>query len=666
MGESESHPSRLESGYPGKVLLVVVFTLFLNLFLYREIGPLGVGLFFLGYWLFISLAYLRGSNALKLKQVVLGTGMFVGLSLVGLGINSNGFVQFILGASLFLVTNFYLYLLASGKNFFDDTIEVVTVPIAATIGYVASFTRRLEDYLSGRLLGVILPGRFGLEYGRKLIPIIVGGILSLPIVFLLMGLLTSGDPIFGKEVGIFFDSLGKIFSFKFWQEPIFRVVISLVLFGAFLPIVFMERTRKIEARFLTKFVPRTEVTVLVILVAAILGAFLVVQWPYVFAKVAKETELTKFGVATYSEYVKKGFGEFVMVAVIVYGVTRLALGILKKAPRLGVLAVAQGVLLVEFLVFLASVFRRVYLYQEFHGWSLGRLYGGIFLVWVAALVVVLVARHLVRRELLGAEIVLTLVMVLTFGLFNAEGFLVSRPPTVNGRVDYVYLARLGSGGNEGWVEAYRQARGVLNKEYVGEEVEVKSGEVGSQLVGPDGPVGTPKVSPIMYQAKVIGREDRREIAYSRMITKALAANYFRLVKQYGTKTENDAFEKKVREFIGKTSQGSSENEKPKGQVEVNEWLGSNWPYDSASMPQFFYLTDEPYHKYRKYEGMNAVYNFNLQDYQAYQTVRDEVGLDNILELIEKYSDLHRRIASQPAEHKEYETDISFGGPFLRY
>jgi len=68
-----------------------------------------------------------------------------------------------------------------------------------------------------------------------------------------------------------------------------------------------------------------EVTVVMVITTIVLGSFLIVQWPYVFVTVAYETDLSLFGVATYSEYVRRGFIELLMATIWVYGLVWLGL-----------------------------------------------------------------------------------------------------------------------------------------------------------------------------------------------------------------------------------------------------------------------------------------------------------------------------------------------------
>jgi hypothetical protein len=123
------------------------------------------------------------------------------------------------------------------------------------------------------------------------------------------------------------------------------------------------------------------------LVGITVGAFLIVQWPYIFAHVAAETDLSQFGVATYSEYVKRGFIELLFISGILYSLLWVGLLTLrsKKEKTFHALQIIQSGVIVLFSIFLLSIARRILLYWDLHGLSLIRIYGGVFLLWIAGM-----------------------------------------------------------------------------------------------------------------------------------------------------------------------------------------------------------------------------------------------------------------------------------------
>jgi len=85
------------------------------------------------------------------------------------------------------------------------------------------------------------------------------------------------------------------------------------------PLLIMKANRYVSPLgWLVKVNFAREMIVVTSMVVLVMGTFLVVQWPYVFANVTLETDLSKFGVAPYSEYVKRGFVDLLKVVSLVF------------------------------------------------------------------------------------------------------------------------------------------------------------------------------------------------------------------------------------------------------------------------------------------------------------------------------------------------------------
>jgi len=85
---------------------------------------------------------------------------------------------------------------------------------------------------------------------------------------------------------------------------------------------------------------------------------------------------------------------------------------------------------------------------------------------------------------------------------NAEHYLVHHhPPTVNGRVDYVYLSKLSPGGYDGWLISYRWAKDTIQRY-----------------------AGIPPAS--------LGEDDLRQLSYAGAIIGTVTRSYLRLTDIY--------------------------------------------------------------------------------------------------------------------------------------
>lgn len=390
---------------------------------------------------------------------------------------------------------------------------------------------------------------------------VIGLIIGLPIACLLLGLYSSADPIFGTLTR-------KLFSASIVHTIITHLYISCIVFAACIPIGFivLSKKNKTPADWIIRVPFASEMSVVSLLVSLVTGIFLWVQWPYVFARVAQETDLARFGVATYSEYVKRGFGELLFVACLLY--VLLWLGLLALRSNSGkkvYLKILQTVMLGEVFLFVISIFRRVWLYQQFHGLTLGRVYGVFFLAWITLFLVTLLLRHIqsVTFRWIRVECIGTVILFMIFAYGSVENSIATYdPPTVNNRIDSVYLSHLSSSGYAGWKKAFAYAQEVLKN--------------------------TPDPSVI------IDAHSRQAIGYAGMIINTLLKQYKRLTP------------------------------------DADDWL----------------------------------FSFNASDAIAYERMKTDIPIEELLELQHQHYLLLMRIIKQPENERSSVFDVSFDGPFL--
>jgi hypothetical protein len=249
-------------------------------------------------------------------------------------------------------------------------------------------------------------------------------------------------------------------------------------------------------------------------VALVMAVFLIVQFRYLFAAVP-EADLHQFGVNTYSEYVRKGFGELLVVGVLIYSVVGGSLLVYRQkdgeTASKRSLKTANYVLLSEGAIFVASIFRRILLYQAEHGLTRIRIYGSVFLVMLLALMVILALRHIYNRQRWYLmEWAAMIMAVVWLGLINVDHLIAKvYPPTVNKEIDYVYIARLSADGVAGWIDVYDHSHEVVNRPGWLSKTELTDAEA-------------------------------REVFYVRQQTMMLYQNYLHLALKYGSKEDIEA------------------------------------------------------------------------------------------------------------------------------
>jgi len=663
-----------------KVIAIFSFVLFLNFFFFKQFGSMALVLNLLALFFFLLILFF--DKTVFKKQVFSTVGIFAGLALAGFNLIrvANNFVIGIsILFSLFLLAIF-TYLGATKLPFIRSLMELFLAPILSFFSYIGAGFRFLKVTFSVKLQKQLFASK-GVPRTKSSLgkSIFLGLLVSIPVVSVLISMLSNADPIFAKFVQ-------DLLTEGFLNELPARIILSLFLLVFLAPFVFLKRKKRFVSplNLLQRFSFVHEMSVVMVLVALIMGVFIIVQWPYVFVNVAYETDLSKFGVETYSEYVNKGFVELIKVALFVFALIWTGLIILrgKKENQRTILPAVQMGILAEFVVFIISLFRRIWLYQSYHGWSLARIYGGFLLLWILGMAGTLALRHFYKKRWVIVEAVFTLILVVVIGMFNAEHFIVvNHPPTVNKRVDYVYLSRMSSDGYEGWKQSYKKAKDVL-------------------------------LNPNYETTGFYEEDDRREIAYAGMITYQLSRNYHRLVKLYSDENEWKEYYKKIIQFSIKVNDnyikelklkpedsGNSYETDLKNAVtkrdKLNKYLENlesdevNWDElpsiymgyvmsQTSKYPNFsdsvyndfagFYegglYRDFPYEK-TSFNSLDRFYVWNFSENQAYLKMKSDFDFDLMLKMQELYGEYHQNISNQGQSESVYEKDISLNTPFLQ-
>lgn len=484
--------------------------------------------------------------------------------------------------------------------------------------------------------------------GKTTKSVIGGLIIGIPLVLFLVAILSSADPIYGNI-------LKQIFSFhiSFSSILIQRMIFSAILFFILFPLTALTAAKHIKTAFHQdkSLAFSTESLVVLSLVAVVLASFLLVQFRYVFIGVPMETSLIQFGVNTYSEYVRRGFFELVFVSCIVFGTGVIAhiasrSAHMNERKRVGI---AIQVVLGELIIFILSLFKRVFTYQSLHGWSISRMYGGMFLAWLCILTITFILRQTTKTKWMLKEVVITAVFLVVFGLVNIEGFIATsgHPPTVNNRVDYVYLSRMSPDGYAGWKMAYDYAQSIL-------------------------------LDPKYQSQEIIGTDDRREIVYAGIVVGELTENYNNLVLHNGTREDVLHYLKSV--VLYEKEQNTENNfedpfiEKLLVQLEnpnpseikatVDAFPPQRWFSEQEFAPDWLLLNVREHNRNVLPSSLSTVYRWNISKYTTFNSMKRDIPLDNLKELQKQYAKLWKQIAKQPEGEREYEFDISLRSPFL--
>ena len=653
-----------------RILSIFVFILFLNFFFFRQIGSTGFAFIAAGSFLFITKILKKEYDR---NEILATSGLFISIVAFSVGqiMRANPFINGILIVSLVFTILIQTYILSSGIPMVRSLLEFILAPLYIVLSYIQQ---------AFKFLGIIIKGDY-----KHLLPessddkkhplirsIILGLFIGIFVIGILVSMLSSADPIFASFIE-------KTFSTGFIKTLFQRVMYSALIGLLLAPFIILKRDSFFNSpvQLFKRWNFTHGMSVIMILVSIVMGMFLIIQWPYVFVSVPFETDLSKFGVATYSEYVRKGFIELLRIALFIYGLIWVGLIFLREHKKEGksILPFIQSVVLVEFFIFLISIFRRVWLYQEYHGWSIIRVYGSFLLIWICGITLFLVLRHFWQKRWVVGEMAFTVIILAIVGAFNVEHFIVTNhPPTVNKRVDYVYLSRMSADGYEGWLQAYQNAQETV----------------------------------AMYrsQGSMLTRDQRRDIAYAGYVTKELTEDYHRLIQEYGTQEEQKKYVSQLVAFHKKAAINVAAKNTEKNMVDsykypveeavkVENRIKEN-KYDTETMfnsiqiynnPDDFKYENKPYtmlltHSfysvgyYENFNQKNRIYEheekseldklfiLNVSRKNAYDRMSQEITFEGLLNLQKEYFLLEEKIRQQPDNERAYDMDISLNSPLL--
>lgn len=437
------------------IVLSLLLVLYFNLFFFSPFWSSGIAALLIGFWVYTFL--LIGNKAKNIYRLIIGSGLVVIASGIQL-LFVTDWIKTMLLAFVALASINVMYYSGLIERSFGGIFELMMIIPRLFGGYIMGMINAVSKCIlsivggRGRVKSV---GQIG-SYRALLI----GLVLGTPVIIILTSLLTQGDPVFANYVQ-------QLLTFEISGEMRSRIIFSSVLFLLLMPVVFAEIKRRFVSPvdIVTKMTWTSEVSVVVAMVVFVLGVFLSVQWPYVFADVAKETDLSRFGVATYSEYVTRGFGELLAVVALLWGVSWMAIltyknTTIKMQSVLQFLHISLGI---ELVIFIASIFRRVWLYQQYHGQTLSRIYGVAFLIWLTGMLIWQALRYVRRTGLVTVEVIWSLLVIFGVIWLKPERIVINNPPTVNGRVDYLYMSKLGFEGYDGLKSAYEWATKTLDE-----------------------------------------------------------------------------------------------------------------------------------------------------------------------------------------------------------
>lgn len=316
-------------------------------------------------------------------------------------------------AVTYLGGKWYLYTLG---DYFAKALQLSGSMIARPLMFIAEVRKEQKD-------AEVEPAKY------KVMPVVRGILIALPVVAVFASLLASADLVFGQQLGRILDW----FKLDNLPELIFRfvyiVAIGYALAGVILHAATQSADEKLvgeDKKLIPPFLGFTESSIVLGSVVLLFAAFVVVQFQYFFGG---DTNINVAGY-TYSEYARKGFGELVAVAFFAL-IMLFTLGSITKRETEAQRKAYSGLgvaLVVLLLVILFSAFKRLGLYEEAYGFSRLRAYTHVFLVWIGLLLVATIALEIARKERMFTFALLTACVgfAASLPLLNVDAFIVTQ------------------------------------------------------------------------------------------------------------------------------------------------------------------------------------------------------------------------------------------------
>lgn len=266
-------------------------------------------------------------------------------------------------------------------------------------------------------------------------------LITLVCVLFFAKLLTSADPVFGRFVD------------QIWDQMFARAVLSAILAAVAGLTLTLRSAKRDHAVPSLGFVGFYETFIPALALALLFGSFLAVQATYLFGS---HDAVQAFDL-TYSDYVRKGFTELLVVTffgtLVCYALIVKGREFSKREHALPVSGIT-ALLIVELGLVLASALKRDWLYMDTYGLTRVRLIGEAFLVWLGGALVLLLLLALWRR--MREPAFLTGLFALSAGVFlfwnvtNMDAMIANAVPPRGQDKDIVYIALLSADASHAW------------------------------------------------------------------------------------------------------------------------------------------------------------------------------------------------------------------------
>ena len=271
--------------------------------------------------------------------------------------------------------------------------------------------------------------------------ILIGLLVSIPLLIVILPLLSSADSVFGYYTSNFYTVFTKINLGNTLWNVIRIVIISLYMFGFFWSFRYSNNRDTKPLKLNGTLEPVTVLTVFIIINLVYL-LFTVVQFSYLYGG---NTALPNG--FTYAEYARRGFFELILVTIINFTLLITATLFTKKESQIkGILNAAYTLLVLFTFNMLFSAHFKMSLYESAFGYTYLRIFVHFFLLLLFILFAIVLAGIWINKiPVAKLSIIAALLMYLFINFVNVDLIIVNKNIerySIKGKIDVNYLSSL--------------------------------------------------------------------------------------------------------------------------------------------------------------------------------------------------------------------------------
>ncbi|MGM0845249.1 MAG: DUF4153 domain-containing protein [Bacillota bacterium] len=325
------------------------------------------------------------------------------------------------------------------------------------IGYMFTFAGKWIAFTISRLLvpKKIFASRMQAQSYRTLKMIVLGILISLPLVFFTGLLLMSADRHFAQLVELLPLQMLNLSVGEEMARLVFILIVSLLMYS-FVRILRRDHT-SYSRQLKSKKVNLEGIIVITVLISlnGLYALFTFVQFQYFFS----DSLITGL---TYADYARRGFFELIVVTLINWSIVVTVIKTMSlESKKMKVMINALLSLLVGMSgIMLYSAGMRLSLYEEAYGFTMARILAHAFMVWIGIILTFTLIKIWYKSLSLSRfYIISSLLFYSALNIMDLNGLIVQKNLEryqETERVDLFYFQQISAAGTLGLIELYEE------------------------------------------------------------------------------------------------------------------------------------------------------------------------------------------------------------------